>query len=49
MVRKVSNDSVCNYTKYSNQTFYCAVVSGKVQDTCDGDSGGMNVNIKLFN
>jgi trypsin len=40
MVRQVSNDSVCNYTKHSNETFYCAIVSDKVQDTCDGDSGG---------
>ena len=41
MVRKISNDTkTCNYTRYNNETFYCAVMSDKIQDTCDGDSGG---------
>jgi len=38
MVRKVSNESACNYTKFNNETFYCAIVSEKEQDTCDGEN-----------
>ena len=41
MVRKISTDtSRCNYSKFNQEKTYCAVVAHKLQDSCDGDSGG---------
>lgn len=54
MKRKCVNDvDLCKSSgfNYDHETTYCAVVSGKEQDTCEGDSGGpmqIKINEKWF-
>jgi secreted trypsin-like serine protease len=52
MNRKISNNaSLCSYIRFNPKTTYCAVNSKKIQDTCNGDSGGplmLNINNRWF-
>jgi hypothetical protein len=41
MNRIISNNaSLCSYIRFNPKTTYCAINSNKIQDTCNGDSGG---------